>query len=80
MWLVAIFAGWYSGDEVGAPCIGICGGSSVSGNNSISQVLNLAHDRSGHFFWPYLKKDVSLHIRNCWETGKSNQVVKPASL
>lgn len=61
-----------------------------------SHVLELAHDRSGHFgvrktydkilrhfFWPRLKKDVSLHIKNCGTcqlTGKPNQVIKPAPL
>ncbi|XP_030283654.1 uncharacterized protein LOC115587797 [Sparus aurata] len=59
-------------------------------------VLKLAHDGSGHlgvhktydrilrhFFWPRLKKDVSLHIKNCSTcqlTGKPNQVIKPAPL
>ena len=57
-------------------------------------VLKLAHDGSGHlgvhktydrilrhFFWPRLKKDVSLHIKNCsicQLTGKPNQVIKLA--
>lgn len=61
-----------------------------------SHVLDLAHDKLGHFgvqktydmvlhhfFWPRVKKDVSLHIKNCstcQQTGKLNQVIKPASL
>lgn len=36
-----------------------------------------------HLFWPRLKKDISVHIKNCCTcqlTGKRNQAIKPAPL
>ncbi|KAK0154199.1 Pro-Pol polyprotein [Merluccius polli] len=61
-----------------------------------SLVLKVAHDECGHFgvrktylnilkhfFWPWMKRDVSAYIKTCHVcqlTGKRNQTVKPAPL
>lgn len=61
-----------------------------------SHVLRAAHDQSGHFgvrktylctlkhfFWPRMKRDVSLYIKSCHVcqlTGKPNQKILPAPL
>ena len=60
------------------------------------EVLRTSHDQSGHlgvrktyeyilryFFWPRLKRDVSVYIRTlhtCQVTGKPNQTISPAPL
>ena len=60
------------------------------------EVLKMSHDQSGHlgvrktyesilryFFWPRLKRDVSVYIKichTCHMTGKPNQTISPAPL
>lgn len=61
-----------------------------------SLILRVSHDECGHFgvwktyhnilkhfFWPWVKRDISAYIKTCyiWQlTGKPNQKVEPATL